>query len=197
MMVQLPQAIPNYDAFSSVIAEPIILCDEEGNATGVAEKLDTHNARTPRHIAFSCYVFNDRRELLVTRRAHTKKVWPGVWTNTVCGHPAPGETYDEAIARRLQYELGMIITDLTLVLPEYKYTTPAFSGIIENEICPVFFARAISTPKLNPTEVDAYKWVSWADYGVQLAADTDNVFSWWAKDQFMLLTKGNEISAFI
>jgi isopentenyl-diphosphate delta-isomerase len=133
-------------------------------------------------------VFNDNNELLVTQRAYSKKVWPGVWTNSVCGHPAPGETFEQAIERRMQQELGMTITDITVQLPEYKYTTPAFNGIIENEVCPVFFAKASSEPKPNPVEVKAYKWLSWHEYSQELQQDKGNEFSWWSKDQFKRLT---------
>jgi isopentenyl-diphosphate delta-isomerase len=183
-MISLPQIIPGYNEANSLLNEPIILCDESGIATGVIEKLVAHSATTPRHLAFSCYVFNERGELLVTQRANSKKVWPGVWTNSVCGHPAPGETFEQAIARRLKQELGMTITNITVQLPNYKYTTPAFNGIIENEVCPVFFAKATSEPNPNPVEVEAYKWLSWKDYGQELQQDKGNVYSWWSKDQY-------------
>ncbi|MEX0789777.1 MAG: NUDIX domain-containing protein, partial [Actinomycetota bacterium] len=68
-------------------AELIVLVDEQGNPTGRAEKSSSHHLDTPLHLAFSCYVFDDRGRLLATRRANSKKVWPGVWTNSVCGHP--------------------------------------------------------------------------------------------------------------
>jgi isopentenyl-diphosphate delta-isomerase len=69
-----------------------------------------------------------------------QKAWPGVWTNSVCGHPQTGEETEEAIIRRCRYEVGAEITDYPrrrrVSLPE---TDP--SGIVENEICPVFAAR--------------------------------------------------------
>jgi len=87
--------------------ELIVLCDERGTPTGTAEKWSSHHGRTPLHLAFSCYVFDEAGAFLTTRRALTKKVWPGVWTNSVCGHPAPAESFVDAIARRVGYELGM------------------------------------------------------------------------------------------
>lgn len=69
--------------------EFIVLVDTDGRPIGATEKLVGHHAETSLHLAFSCYVFNDRDEFLVTQRAHGKKVWPGVWSNSVCGHPAP------------------------------------------------------------------------------------------------------------
>ena len=73
-------------------SELIVLVDEHGQPRGSAEKWSSHHADTPLHLAFSCYVFDDTGAFLATRRALTKDVWPGVWSNTVCGHPAPGES---------------------------------------------------------------------------------------------------------
>lgn len=169
--------------------ERIVLVDESGQPTGEAEKLASHHAQTPLHLAFSCYVFNAAGEILVTQRATAKKVWPGVWTNSVCGHPAPGEAMEAAIARRLDYELGMSAADLRCALPDYRYTTPPFNGIIENEFCPVYLARATSDPQPNPAEVGDYRWMAWPDFVAAAEADTADEYSWWCKDQLRRLTQ--------
>lgn len=170
-----------------MMAEQIVLLDDNGNKIGTAEKFSSHHANTPLHLAFSCYIFNDNGEFLVTQRAHTKKVWPDVWTNSVCGHPAPDEDMIDAIKRRLEYELGMQATDFRVVLPKYRYTTPPYNGIIENEVCPVYVARAASVPQPNPEEVDAYKWMKWQDYVAACESDPGDIYSWWCKDQLKQL----------
>ncbi len=167
--------------------ELIVLVNEQGEPTGTAEKLAAHHAHTPLHLAFSCYVFNGQGQLLVTQRAHSKKVWPGVWTNSVCGHPAPGEAMEAAIQRRLKEELGMSATAIQVVLPQYRYKTPPFNGIIENEFCPVYVARTSNQPIHNPAEVIDYKWLSWPEFVAAVAADSDNLWSWWCKDQLKQL----------
>src|SRR6266545_4096183 len=100
--------------------EMIVLVDTLGREIGTAPKLESHHAKTPLHRAFSCYILDRHGQLLVTQRAHVKKVWPGVWTNSVCGHPAPGESFEDAIARRTQYELGMTVSNIQVVLPDYR-----------------------------------------------------------------------------
>lgn len=168
--------------------EEIVLVDGAGRPIGAAEKFSSHHADTPLHLAFSCYVFNDKGEFLVTQRAASKKVWPGVWTNSVCGHPAPNEKIEAAIMRRLDYELGMGATDIQAVLPSYRYTTPPYNGIIENEFCPVYVALAAGQPRPNPEEVQGWQWTPWNAFTAKAQADTEGVYSWWCKDQLRQLS---------
>ncbi len=167
--------------------EFIVLCSPDGLPIGTAEKLSSHHAHTPLHLAFSCYVFDDQGQFLVTQRALSKKVWPGVWTNSCCGHPAPGEEMVDAIKRRLDYELGMTAKSIRVVIPDYVYQTPPFKGIIEHEFCPIYVARATSQPNPNPDEVEALRWLSWTDYVKELENDSGDIYSWWCKDQLKLL----------
>lgn len=169
--------------------ELIVLVDEAGNPVGSAEKSASHHANTPLHLAFSCYVFDDRGRFLATRRSLHKRVWPGVWSNSVCGHPAPGEPLVDAIERRLRYELGMVASGFEVVLPRHKYRAPPFHGVVEHEFCPVFVARAASQPGPNPLEVGAFEWVRWGDFVRAAQADTDDVYSWWCKNQLSELAE--------
>ena len=164
--------------------ELIVYVDTNGKPTGeTAPKLDAHNGQTRLHAAFSCYIFNDAGQILVTQRALSKKVWPGVWTNSVCGHPGPGESNLAAINRRSDYELGMQVRDIQVILPKYIYQTPPFNGIVEYEFCPVHLARMSSLPNPNIEEVEDYKWMDWIDFETELKADTADVWSFWCKDQ--------------
>jgi isopentenyl-diphosphate delta-isomerase len=139
--------------------EQVVLLDNDGNVLGAADKATVHTTKTPLHLAFSCHVFDPEGRVLVTRRALSKATWAGVWTNSFCGHPAPDERVEDAIARRASAELGITVGDLTLVLPDFRYRAIDASGIVENEICPVY--RAISTDAVhaNPDEVSEWEWV--------------------------------------
>ena len=121
--------------------DPVVLVDETGAATGTAPKSSVHHDDTPLHLAFSCYVVDDDGRLLVTTRATSKPSFPGVLTNTVCGHPLPGEDLDAAVRRRARDELGVEVGEVRLVLPRFRYRAVQ-GAIAENEVCPVFLARA-------------------------------------------------------
>jgi isopentenyl-diphosphate delta-isomerase len=169
--------------------EYIVLLDESHNPIGSAPKLASHHANTPLHLAFSCYVFNQEGKFLVTKRAHTKKVWPDVWTNSFCGHPAPGESMEDAILRRAKYELGISeLNDLRCVIPDYRYTTEPYNGIIENEFCPVYVTRISKAIMPNADEVGDFEYIDWDDFRTSMAEHPKR-YSHWAKEQVVLLDK--------
>ena len=169
------------------------------------EKLHAHHADTKLHAAFSCYIFNDKGQLLVTKRAETKKVWPDVWTNSCCGHPAPGESREDALKRRAQYELGLDLFSIQIVVAEYIYKTPPYKGIIEHEYCPIFIASSNGEPIPNPDEVSEYEWISWKEYVKRTAEDSNDytneenlpIWSWWCKDQLSYLDKSTTFQDFL
>ncbi|MBF4577115.1 isopentenyl-diphosphate Delta-isomerase [Frondihabitans sp. VKM Ac-2883] len=166
-----PQALPQQSTAADTVLhdELVVLLDEGGNPSGVYPKRDVHTTETPLHLAFSCHVANDAGDILVTRRALTKATWPGVWTNSFCGHPAPGETPAEAVQRRAFQELGMEVAEITPILPDFRYRAVDASGVVENEICPVFTAVAVGSPQPSPDEVAEWAWVSPADLRASVA----------------------------
>ncbi|MGO1228762.1 MULTISPECIES: isopentenyl-diphosphate Delta-isomerase [unclassified Brachybacterium] len=141
----------------------VILMEEDGTPRGLAPRATVHSTATPLHLAFSCYVVRPDGRVLLTRRALTKRTWPGVWTNSFCGHPRQGETFAEAIARHAMHELGMEVGPPREVLPDFRYRAVDASGIVENEICPVFVAAAGSEPVPHPAEVMDLRWVDPAE----------------------------------
>ena len=158
--------------------EQVILLSDDGTPIGVAGKIEVHTENTPLHLAFSCHVFDDAGRVIVTRRALTKRTWPGVWTNSFCGHPAPGEGMTDAVLRRAHDELGLSLSGLELALPDFRYLAIDASGIVENEVCPVFTARADGPLAPNPAEVAEWRWADATE--LQLAVSlTPWAFSPW------------------
>ncbi|OXM45983.1 isopentenyl-diphosphate delta-isomerase [Amycolatopsis thailandensis] len=168
--------------------ELVVLLDERFQPRATAPKRTVHTTDTPLHLAFSCYVFNGAGEVLVTRRALEKKTWPGVWTNSFCGHPAPGEDMADAVVRRGGQELGMAIGRLTKVLPRFRYQAVDVSGIKENEFCPVWTATADGEAHPNPDEVCESRWLPWPDL-VAAMARAPFLFSPWSQEQVPLLAE--------
>lgn len=156
----------------------VVLLDDDGRAIGTAPKSSVHGTHTALHLAFSCHVLNDDGEVLVTRRALGKTAWPGVWSNSFCGHPRPAESVLAAVHRRADYELGLELVDIELALPLFRYRATDANGIVEHELCPVYTARTRSEPVLNPLEVVDAKWVDPADLAVSLVT-TPWAFSPW------------------
>jgi len=156
----------------SEVEERVVLCAPDGSAVGTALKATVHHQDTPLHLAFSCYVFDPSGRVLVTRRAYAKRTFPGVRTNSCCGHPAPGEGMRQALLRRLRQELGIVPTELALILPTFRYRATDAGRTVENELCPVY--RAVTTADVRVTalaaEVEGAWWVPWNEF---TAAPTD------------------------
>ncbi|HRO29247.1 MULTISPECIES: isopentenyl-diphosphate Delta-isomerase [Micrococcaceae] len=138
----------------------VILVDDEGRTVGLAPRATVHDESTPLHRAFSCYVYRDDGHVLVTRRALSKRAWPGVWTNSFCGHPRQDEDGLDTVNRYARHELGLVVEDVRCVLPDFRYRAVDASGIVENELCPVYVARAAGAVQPNPEEAMEHRWVS-------------------------------------
>jgi isopentenyl-diphosphate Delta-isomerase len=158
--------------------ELVVLLDEAGRRTGTALKAEVHSTRTPLHLAFSCYLFDPAGRLLLTRRAEHKRTWPGVWTNSFCGHPSPDEDLAEAVRRRGLQELGVAVEDVVLVLPAFRYQAVMPDGTRENEMCPVYVARAHAAPRPDPEEVGGTAWEEWHSFSAAVLADERDVSPW-------------------
>ncbi|MGV0715409.1 isopentenyl-diphosphate Delta-isomerase [Mycolicibacterium sp. XJ662] len=167
----------------------VVLVDEAGQQVGTAAKSAIHHRATPLHLGFSCYVFDADGRVLLTRRALGKLTWPGVWSNSFCGHPRPSEPVDDAVRRRARQELGLSLAALRCVLPKFRYRAVAADGTVENEICPVFYARTDEPVQADPDEVMEWRWVRWSD--LRSAAALPWLISPWAAEQVPLLDGAN------
>jgi isopentenyl-diphosphate delta-isomerase len=139
------------------------LVDEDGTTIGTAEKLSAHQPPGRLHRAFSVFLFDDLGRLLLQQRAPGKYHSPGVWSNTCCGHPYPGESPFAAAARRTHEELGVspaLLGEAGTV--RYNHPDPV-SGLVEQEFNHLFVGLTRETPRPDPQEVGATAFVTAAE----------------------------------
>jgi len=171
--------------------EHVVLVDEQDKDLGLAEKATVHTTKTPLHRAFSSFLFNGRGELLLQQRSLHKKTWPGVWSNTACGHPQRGESYKAAVQRRLKFELGLDIPTekIHMMLPDYLYRYE-HKGVVEHEFCPVFVIFTDMVPNPNPKEVAGTRWIPWQQFLTDIKQEND--YSEWCVEEAQLLQQNPE-----
>lgn len=150
------------------------LLDSEGNLS-VMEKIEAHKYGFL-HRAISVFIFNDKNELLLQKRAVGKYHSPAKWTNTCCTHPQPGETPLITAERRLIEEMGLVST-LTEVFT-FLYQADVGNGLIENEFDHVFFGVSNQIPKPNLAEVSDWKWVTIKELKQELFRNVKNYSPW-------------------
>lgn len=134
----------------------VILVDHNDREIGIMDKLPAH-LEGVLHRAFSVFVFNDNMELLMQCRANSKYHSGGLWSNTCCSHPMPGESLFTAAHRRMKEELG-----LTVELKKagaFVYKARINDRITEYELDHVLFGISNDLPRINPSEVK--EWAYW------------------------------------
>lgn len=133
--------------------EHVILVDEKDVVTGTMEKMEAHE-KALLHRAFSIFIFNSAGEMLLQQRALHKYHSAGLWTNTCCSHPRPGEDTHAAASRRLQEEMGFV-TPIKKIF-DFTYQTAFDNGLTEHEFDHVFIGYHDGKIEPDPQEVSNY-----------------------------------------
>jgi isopentenyl-diphosphate Delta-isomerase len=173
--------------------EHVVLVDENDQPIGTADKAAIHHGDTPLHRGFSVFLFDRSGNLLLQQRNLEKKTWPGVWSNSCCGHPQQGESTTQAMQRRIEQELGLAGVAVTVVLPGYRYRY-AHGGVVENEFCPVAIGVIDQEPIPNPDEVNAVRWIRWETFLKEIAGL--NEYSEWCIEEAQLLMANDTFRSF-
>ena len=155
--------------------ERVILVDENDSVVGSAEKLEAHRDGKL-HRAFSIFVFDSERRMLLQRRAINKYHSGGLWSNTCCGHPRPGETTEAAAERRLAEEMNF---DCHLhEVFRFTYRAELADGLVEHELDHVFVGEYDGVPVPSPLEVEEWKWMSLDELRTEMTEKPENFTAW-------------------
>ncbi len=158
--------------------EHVILVDKDDKETGIAEKIEAHKQNLC-HRAFSIFIFRKQPELelLLQKRADNKYHSAGLWTNTCCSHPRPGESILQSGKRRLQEEMG--ISAHLISLGWFHYIAPFENGLTENEVDHVLVGTLEQEEFIpNPNEVKDYKWISLPDLTKEIMQHPQDFTPW-------------------
>ena len=139
-----------------MIEEKVVLVNEKDEQIGLMPKLEAHE-KALLHRAFSVFVFNDKKELMLQQRALHKYHSPGLWTNTCCSHQRDGESNLQAGKRRLQEEMGFVVGLKETI--SFIYKAPFDNGLTEHEFDHVMIGSYNDEPEINPDEVASWKWM--------------------------------------
>lgn len=167
----------------------VILVNEWDEPVGTAEKLAAHRSGRL-HRAFSVFVLNDEQELLLQRRAGSKYHSPGLWSNSCCSHPRPGESVAEAARRRLLEEMGF--TCELEPAGALLYRADVGGGLLEHEYDHLFLGRWNGQPCPDPREVDRWRWIDLPSLRREIASRPE-AFTYWLRAALRELDERGEI----
>jgi isopentenyl-diphosphate delta-isomerase len=163
--------------------EPLILVDENDNETGYLTKDLCHQGSGILHRAFSVFIFNDKKDLLLQRRSEDKLLWPNYWSNSVCSHPRKGESLEIASQRRLDDEMG-INADLKWLF-KFQYQAKFKNLGSEFELCHVLIGKHNGLYFPNPNEIKDLMLIPFEDVEKEITKNEKYYTPWfkieWAR----------------
>lgn len=168
--------------------DELILVDNVDDEIGFKEKEECHLGDGNLHRAFSIFIFNDKKELLIQQRGKHKMLWPLFWSNSCCSHPRKGENLKDATIRRIMEECG-ITCDLKEIY-KFKYSAKFENKGSENEICHVFIGESNDKVIVDPEEIEDYKWVKIEDL-LEDISEHPKKYTPWFKMEIVELKRRN------
>jgi len=166
--------------------EYVVLVDDKDNEIGLEEKFAAHMYPAKLHRAFSIFILNDKGQLLIQKRNHEKKTWPGFWSNSCCSHPKPNEPIALAARRRLEEELGF--TCNIEFLFKFRYMAQYDKDWGEHELDYVFLGYHNGSVYPNSIEVDKFAFVPLGKLEDDLERNP-NAFTPWLRKCFRMFLK--------
>ena len=155
--------------------EHVILVNEQDEPIGQMEKMEAHE-KGVLHRAFSAFIFNDKNELLLQKRASSKYHSGGLWSNSCCSHPRDGESAVQAGERRLTEEMGFTVPVEAVF--SFIYKAELDHGLTEHELDHVLIGRYNDAPNINPEEVEDWKYVNLDELSADMKQYPENYTEW-------------------
>ncbi|MCL1123851.1 isopentenyl-diphosphate Delta-isomerase [Shewanella surugensis] len=168
----------------------LVTVDNNDVITGYESKLRCHQGLGILHRAFSLFVFNNERQLLVQQRSALKPLWPLYWSNSVCSHPRKGEPFQEAVNRRLKEEMG--VTSQLTYLYQFEYHEPYLDVGAEHEMCSVYIGKIEQNIKVDPAEVADIEFMSMEEVNRLMIASPERLTPWFKMEWQQLMTQHRE-----
>jgi isopentenyl-diphosphate Delta-isomerase len=160
----------------------VVLVDKNDQELGLAEKLSAHQRGGQLHRAVSVLAFRKKSgvvEVLLQKRAGSKPLWPGCWTNTICTHPKQMESPEDCAIRRLDEEMGIKMTKTKLAkIADFYYRSEYSSDLTEHEFDHVYICEYNGPVKLNRTEVQDSRWIPWHHVLHEVHENPDRYTGW-------------------
>lgn len=157
----------------------VILVDDNDNEIGFISKTEAHQ-KAVLHRAISVFVVNSAGEWLIQQRAIEKYHSAGLWTNTCCSHPLPGETNAIAATRRLQEEMGIENCMLTRLF-NFTYLEELENGLTEHELDHVYLGFSDQLPNMNAEEVMSFRYITFDELKSDVAKNPDAFTVWFRR----------------
>lgn len=155
--------------------EHVILVNEQDEPIGQMEKMEAHE-KGVLHRAFSVFIFNDKNELLLQKRASSKYHSGGLWSNSCCSHPRDGESAVKAGERRLMEEMGFTVPVEAVF--SFIYKAELDHGLTEHELDHVLIGRYNDAPNINPEEVEDWKYINLDELSADIKQYPENYTEW-------------------
>jgi isopentenyl-diphosphate delta-isomerase len=156
----------------------VVLVDKNDQSIGTMEKLEAHELGLL-HRAFSVFIINDKKEILLQKRAISKYHSGGLWTNSCCSHPLPGEDVLDAGIRRTKEEIGIHLSKESIFKSGFLlYKSVYDNGLTEHEYDHILIAKTNNKPILNVDEAEAFEYVNYASIKERIASSPDSFTSW-------------------
>jgi len=161
-------------------AEELILVDADDRETGHLSKAECHDGDGLLHRAFSLFLFNTAGEMLLQRRAESKRLWPGYWSNSCCSHPRRGESMAVATRRRLFDELN-VDAPLEFVY-KFAYQAAFEDAGSENELCHVYLGRIPGIVRANEHEIAEIRFLSGTELDAEMRNAPESFTPWFLRE---------------